>query len=185
MKLKGLINVEFKYHDLAFCHEPVTAIGELTYLNLVPQGDSVLLRDGAQFRNKSMEIRFSSVMNGTITETHVRMVLGIHKNVNGTTLTPADVFEAVVPNSPRNYDNQKNVIILKEWNMGQNLESTHLIVKKYFTDIDLITRYQTANTDGAVTGQEQGGLFLCSLSDQASLVRPIINVRTRLRYVDN
>lgn len=182
-KLKNLINVEFKVKDTSFLVTPNTT-GSITYLNLLAQGDGNETRDGAQYRNKSIEIRFNSILTGLVDNCHVRVLLGIHKNVNGTTLTPTDVLEGATPIQPRNYDNQKNVIILKEWNFVQTLTQSNSIVnKKYHTDLDMITRYQQAATANTITGMEQGGLFLMTCSNLTG--GPDLNCITRLRFVDN
>ncbi len=187
-KLKGLINVEFKLHNLNLNLVPLVGTPTINYLNLVPQGDTVLTRDGAQFRNKSIAIRWvATLAEDSGDHAHVRILLGIHKNVNGTALTVDDVTADDGPNSHRNYDNQKNVIILKEWMFTMTaLNDSSQQAESYYLDLDLITRYQTANTDGAVTGMEQGGVFLIAQSNVAGILdAPAIGVESRLRYVDN
>lgn len=184
MKLKGLINVEFKFKDTAFAQTP-SQTGSITYLNLIAQGDTTQTRDGAQFRCKSIEVRFQNTMAVLGGPQHTRVLLGIHKNVNSTTLVPADVLEALDPNSPRRYDNQKNVIILKEWMFAQmNSQANSIVVKKYHSDLDLITRYQSAATSAVIAGVEQGGLFMLTIGNNTSNL-PAFTCTTRLRYIDN
>lgn len=185
MKLKSLINVEFKYHDVQNGHQ-VTSTGTVINLNLIAQGDTTLTRDGAQFRNKSMEIRFDVTEGVTLGQTTVtRVMLGIYKNVNGVALTPADIVQNLNVRSQRNYDNQKNVIILKEWDMVTSTsQSNNTAYRHHYTEVDLITRYQTAATSGSILGMEQGNLFLFTIGSVVS-GGPTFNLETRLRYIDN
>lgn len=183
--LKNLINVEFKYLDTSMTLTPNTT-GSISYLNLVPQGDGINSRDGAQFRNKSVELRFTLVNSATLSSfSNHRIIFGIHKNVNSTTLTPADVLQNLTPTSPRNYDNQKNVIVLKEWiESSVQGQENHSTIYKYHTDLDLITRYQSTATAAALTGMEQGGLFIMTIGDQATNT-PTFQATARIRFVDN
>lgn len=184
MKLKGLINVEFKQKDTTDTLTPDTT-GSITYLNLVAQGDTNVTRDGSQFRCKSVQIYWSCIMNALGTNNINRVILGIHKNVNSTTLTAADVLEAVTPTSPRRYDNQKNVIVLKDWFFSQTSDGPNrAVVKKWYSEVDLITRYQLAATAAAVAGLEDGGIFLLTVGDSTTN-DPVFQFTSRVRYIDN
>lgn len=188
-KLKNLINVEFKYHDVQFNQDAHTT-GAIVPLNLVAQGDGPTNRDGAQFRMKSLEIK--GVTNSdpaSTTPCYSRMDLILDTDPNGSTPVLTDIYDTTgsVPyfRAVRNLDNRNRFVILKTWNYSYSPASGRESYSiKFYKQLDIKTLF--TGTTATIANLKNNHLFLVITGDTASGSNPPnIACQTRIRYVDN
>ena len=82
MYLKGLINVEYKKHDITMGTD-ITNSGTIQSLSRVPQGDTNDARDGNSILAKYIQLKFSLVAHASADHTVVRCILFKYINSDG------------------------------------------------------------------------------------------------------
>lgn len=179
--LKGLVNVEFKFKDYGTAAAS-TAAGVITLLNAMQKGDDVNLREGRQIRMKSLEYRDTLELNGAATATTHRLIFFIDTAPAGALPATTDLLDAAAVQSPRNLDNRRRFIILRDVmrTIDSGVPQKH---RKIFVKMNFKTTYNSGNA-GNVTDLSGNALYMLHMSDEA-VNTPTLTYETRIRFVDN
>lgn len=188
-KLKNLINVEFKYHDVQFAQD-AHLTGAVVPLNLVPLGDGATARDGNQFRMKSIQIK-GNCKNKTASTSVIfsRIDLILDNDPNGSTPVLTDIYDTTgaVPyyRALRNLDNRNRFITLKSWEFKHDPNGDESYIINYYKDIDIKTLF--TGTTATIANLKNNHLFLAITGSNASGSgnEGVVECQTRIRYVDN
>ncbi len=184
MKLKSLINVEFKYVFTTGTTTP-SSIPTVATLNLVPQGDTAKKRDGKSVRMKSVRYRYRATIHASATQTTARVILGIWKRPNGTGVTSGELLETTADiTSMPNQDNKRDYVILRDFDVDMSITGNNTFSGDHYIPLDLKTVYSDDNTDGAVTGMEDGQIFLLLASNEATNT-PTVKWTSQVVFLDN
>lgn len=179
-KLKGLINVEFKYVDNASTINPGTT-GTFVLLNGLATGDTASTRDGRQVRFKSIQHKMILNLNASASATTVRCIFLIDTQPNEAAPAAADVLQSVGLVAPRNLDYRKRFVILKDQNYRVNTDMPERTVS-WYRNLDMKTVYDDGgDTIASIT---TNSLYMLMLSDEAANT-PTVTYYTRLRFIDN
>lgn len=185
-KLKGLINVEFKRHEVEL-DSTIFNTGTVQCQNLLGQGDSSVTLDGQQARFKSLQCYCLTKMQAD-TPAVCRIIYFIDLQARGTAPTMADVLQTGVTSypvtCPRNLDNRKRFLILKD-HIFTLTPMQPIREFKYYRKLDLKTVYDTSPA-GDISDIQSNPIYILFLSDQPSgSTAPIISHTSRLRFIDN
>lgn len=185
-KLKSMINVEYKYHDFSFTDNSVTTTPVTTTVNLVNEGDTDQTHDGAMFRMKSIQLE-GSVQLGSASPPHIaRMVLVLDTDSSAVSSAPTynDVYDntGTITNRLRNLDNRSRFIILKEWNWFLQPNGREGTRFSWYRQLDLKTQIVGSATQANL---KKNGLYLMYVSDSSAANNIVLDVTSRIRYIDN
>lgn len=185
MMLKGLINVEFKTKDVTEDYD-IISTPTLTLLNGLAKGDTWSSREGRSVRWKSLSCRLNiSLDPAGATMVQSRVIFFIDKQPTGATPTAAQILQNTSNpiNTPRNLDNRKRFVILRDIVVSQDQSTNNIIFRKYFTNLDMKTIYDGSD-NGDITDISSNALYCMTLSDVAT-AGPNIRAYHRLRFLDN
>lgn len=181
--LKGLVNTEFKFKDVAVTNLSIPSTGQVTDLNGLTKGDNVNQRSGRMVRWKSVQIQGQITRNpSSTTQDRGRICLVIDKHADGAGSGYTDIYDSLDVNSFRNLDNRKRYVILKSWNFVLDADKPERYFKVY-KPIDMKTVYNSLN-NGNIADIEANSLSLFYISDRATN-QPTVDMKVRLRYIDN
>lgn len=175
--IAGLINVEFKYWDVTSNLSPSTT-GAVIHLNAIAQGDGVSNRDGVEVKNKSLELKWSAEQHASATTTIVRFLVVIDVDPNATTPSIGQIIDGTNILSFRNLDYRKKFVILKDWTIHLGDKTT--MSGQWYKKLNM----QSIWSSTAGNTIQSNGLYLVHLSNEATNY-PTLDVRTRIRYLDN
>ena len=184
--LKGVVNVDYKKHDIQQSQTAVATTPSIIQLSNIAQGDTTNTRDGASVKIVSVRFSYSITGHASAPQTLVRIMLVCDKQTNEAIYANDDLLEdiSLADNivSPRNLNNQRRFNVLydkihKFSNTGE--QAVHRVFHK---KLQLKLRYD--NSAAAITSLTQSSLSLVQFSDQATNT-PLITSSIRLRYVDN
>lgn len=181
---KSLLNVEKKTHD----DERSGTIGSggaIYSLTDIQQGDDYDTRDGRSIKIISMENRSTFTINAAATNTYVRAIYFVDKNLqdSGTLAGVTDVLDAADVNSFRNPDPvmMSRFKILSDRIYGMsNSGSNEVRTSKFYKKMQHHVKFSGI----AAADSAQGTICLLLISSEVTNV-PTISAYTRFRYVDN
>lgn len=188
--LKGLINVEFKYHDVPIAEDADTT-GAIVSLNLVPQDDTGVGRDGNQFRMKSIQIRGLS-KNKTASTTPIFTKIDLILDTEpcaGTTPAFTDIYDTTggVPyyRALRNLDSRNRFVFLKSWSLVHDPTGREATVIDFYKKLDVKVLF--ANSTATLANLKKHHLFLAISGNNAagSGNEGVVECQARIRYLDN
>lgn len=187
-KLKQMVNVEYKNHDVEVTSTTIDTTGSITALNYINQGDGTETRDGSMFRMKSLEFRYLMNLDDNLTvPVSCRMIIFLDTDPDGSTPTLASLLDDTTnPHlSPRNLDNRSRYVIYKDQMLTLNPNGLERITKKIFMPLDLKVLITGATASAA--NVKKNGLYVLFLSSQASgaTYKPAYLFNARIRYIDN
>lgn len=186
-KLKVNHNVEYKTIDYLnhTSQEPYTGAPVITCLNQVARGDDYNERVGRSIKNVSVQLKMDAYHNTTDTATFttIRWLLLIDKEANGAVPVTTDLLTAEDTTSMRNLTNRRRFIILKDAKilLDNNRESRSI---KYFRRLALKTIFNSGNA-GTVADIDSGSLILIFISNAASDKKPLVQISSRVRFIDD
>lgn len=178
--LKGLVNSEM-LHNQATGTTFSPNIGTITLLNGMAQGDTSSQRTGNSIlmRNIFLRLGFQQHPSATTTTYRVMLVLDTQQ-VGDTSPTISDILETVNVYSPLSTASSGRFKVMKNWFFNTNNVSTTFRALNYYKDVRFHTRYNgPANTD-----IQKNGLYLITLSDQATNA-PSFTYTWKVGYHDN
>jgi len=186
-RLKGLINVEFKAKDIVFnVNVPLT--GNTLLLNGTTKGDNLGQRDGTTFRVKSVQCRGVIQRDATGAPHSLwRWILVIDKQPNSAAFGITDVVNTISPLALRNLNNRKRFVILADNTYVLSADdgtSSERVFFEYYSKMDMITVFNGGNT-GLIADIETNALFMIFITDDTTANTPSIDLRTRIRFIDN
>lgn len=185
-KLKNMVNVEFKNHDVVNnSFSNVSTTGSITALNYVAQGDGSEGRDGNMFRMKSIELRYQLAMD-TLEEqqtTGIRVMIFLDTDPNGSGPTLATLLDQTTNPmiSPRNLDNRSRYMVLHDRIHQLNPNGQESICRKFYKKVDFKVLFAGATATNATL--KKNGLYILFVSDQTNQAQQTFNCR--IRYIDN
>lgn len=186
--LQGLVNVEYKNHDVSQASTATDETGQIYALNYVNQGDGTESRDGSMFRMKSLEMRFVIASNTNMTDTSsVRVMVVLDADPIGSTPTLSTLLDNTTRPvvSPRNLDNRSQYIILYDRLFSLSSNGVERITRKIYKKIDYKVMFTGATASAA--NNKKNGLYLVFIADKASGAtdKPNHYFDSRIRYIDN
>jgi len=144
--------------------------GTSTGLNLIPQGDTAVTRDGRECYIRSIHLRgyVNLPLNAGISSCVIRMMLVLDTQANGAYPAFADVVNGV--NGFNNLDNSKRFRILKDWFFAVNSMNLALTAADVLTSTSIYKyiKYnkrcniplEFSGTTGAITEVRSNNLVL-------------------------
>lgn len=173
------LNSELKYHDTLQTSAP-NAGWQAFRLTAIPHGSEAFRRSGEKVRLKSLYIHGSITANTSASTQGQRIRICLVRSVPQTSaFTAADIYPPGIE-SLRNMSYTKKYHVL--WHRIVTLDlDTHprWQVEKYFKFNNLLDFLNDTTTN-----VEQNDLWLLYTTDAAG-TPPIVNLHTRLRFIDN
>ncbi len=183
--VKRLLNVEIKNHDV---QQTLVALGTnpiITQLTNIGQGDTTVLRDGAQVKMVGISFNYSILVNATVPRTQVRILLVVDNQTNNAIYLHSDLLDDISISdnitSPRNLNNMHRFTVLYDRTHQLSLSSPSVIVRKYIKK-EVLLRYSAAAA--AITSLTQKSVSLIQMTNEGTNV-PSITSFMRIRFVDN
>lgn len=190
-KLASVINTEWKnYGGSKLSNTEADNSGVVWRLAPTAQGDDVTDRIGNSILPKKLNIRLNAFKNAGATTTQLSIYLLKDMEYDGANPAVTDILSTAHYISLLNLDNSKRFRILKvkRWTMDAyhptkwlqwqiNFNKPNPKRKRWY---HIKYKGSTANDSDAREGQ----LIILAISDQAANV-PTIDMRYRLRYIDN
>ncbi len=175
--LKGLVNVEFKRHDLSGA-VVASSTATLTQLSLIAQGDTALLRDGNSIRLKSLLFKYCLTQHATAVNTFTRVIA--FRWDDDTAPLESNILASEAIESSLNIDlSHKYHILFDQMNVQSDV-STTARYRSIYKKINIKAKYDgAASTDG-----QTGQVWLLTLSNEATNT-PTLTISSRIRFVDN
>lgn len=186
-KLKIGHNVEYKTIDYLnhTSQQPYTGASVITCLNQVARGDDYNERIGRSIKNASVQLDFDAYHNTTDTTTFtvVRWMLIIDKEANGAVPAVTDILTTENTTSFRNLTNRRRFVIIKDARilLDNNRESRSV---KYFRRLALKTIFNSGDA-GTVADIDSGSLLLVLITNAAEAYKPLLQITSRVRFIDD
>lgn len=182
LKVKSLLNVEFKTIDIAPTTISPPVSGLVVPLNTCAQGNGEGDRDGLSILLKSIYLRYTATSHSSATYTHLRLMLIKDQQPDGTTPAITDILETADPVSLMNNLNTRRFQIL--WTKTHDLSSVHAMIESdnKYVKVNFHTKYKS--TIGGTSSLAYNGVYLVAISNQTTN-NPIFRYTTRVRYLDN
>ncbi len=186
-KLKALLNVEYKHHNIQGISTTVTDAGVITNCSLLSQGDTSQTRDGGSVKFTSLRLAYNIKINASATNTTFRVMIVHDKQTNQAQFTLADLlFDATTVDnivSPYNVNNASRFNVLYDRlhtlsSTGSTSNVSRIIHKK----LNMKTRYDAAVGD--ITDLTQDSISLVFIADEVTN-DPGITFNYRSRFIDN
>ncbi len=182
---KKLLNVEYKHLDTTATATLGTTMA-INALCIPQQGDSNSERIGNSIRMKSLLARFHIGINASATASHVRVLIVLDKQCNGSVVTAAEILEdtsaTVSIVSPYAIDYTKRFRVLYDRVFRLNQADQREIYKKVFMKLNYHQQFDAST--GGVADLTNKCLYLLRLSDESTNT-PNFQYYTRCRYIDN
>ncbi len=182
-KMKKLMNVEVKRHDVSTNGNYVTAASGVTsaQLTAIDQGDTAIARDGNSVRATGLTLRVMTRIHASATSSLARAILV--QSTFGEGVAP--ILSDVLQNSSsvlsyQNIDQSRGYKILMDRKLVLDNEHEFKLIDKHFK------LSQHLKYDGATgsTDHTYGQIWLFLITDEATNV-PSFAYESRLRFVDN
>ncbi len=188
LKVKKLINVEFKYKDGSGAGVVSTTAGLVTNLTNIANGSEESQRNGDKVRAKSIHIKGRCFHNASGSAAQTMRLLLIQDRANpnpGTTdplVTGANygVLATADINSLTANEQRTRYKILAERYYNVNLTAMQSRQVNIYKSLDIPIQFQDATTELVV----KNNLWLVTLSTEATN-SPSFSIKWRLRYIDN
>lgn len=187
-KLKQMVNVEYKNHDVEVTSTSMDVDGSITALNYVNQGDGTESRDGSMFRLKSLEFRYLMSLHDSLSApVSCRMIIFLDTDPDGSTPTLASLLDDTTnPHiSPRNLDSRSRYVIYKDVLVTLNPNGLERVTRKIYKKLDL--KVLITGGTASAANMKKNGLYVCFLSSQTAgaTYKPTYLFNSRVRYIDN
>lgn len=171
----------------------ITTAGSVVFLNGIAQGDSSSNRDGKEVSMRSVDLKTSfTAPSGTVISggSHVRYILFVAKDNDGTQATVTDVLKAADWQEHYNLDNSHNIRILKDRTFtmpngnvydvsGTPTQQATRAYRRVFQSFKSGLRVRYKTTGNLVGDCEGNGLFLLMISNSGTAT---YDVQMRVRF---
>ncbi len=184
-KAIGMLNVEYKFHDVDSTSQTVSSAATIVQLTNIPQGDTDITRDGAQVKLTRLNIKYLLTDNGAATPS-IRVMLIHDKQTNGAIYAIGDllantaIFDSII--SPNNLDNKYRFRVLYNKVITFSDSGNQNAYREIFKDLDIRLRFNGSTP--SIADLNSDSLSLVFVSTQTTNL-PILHLFARLRYVDN
>ncbi len=184
--LKGIVNVEFKNHDVQATTLSIPVVPVITQCTNIAQGDTTITRDGASLKLTSLTFKYILIQHPTAVSTFVRIMIVLDTQTNEAIYSDDDLLQDVTAGdgvvSMRNLDNTHRFRVLYDRVHQFTDTGSTAQYGKFFKKLNLKIRYD--NAAAAITSLTQSSVSMLFLSNEATN-QPNITHSLRLRYVDN
>ncbi len=186
-KVKGMVNVEYKNHDVITSTQTVSTGGAIVQLTNIGSGDGANSRDGRDITIKRITWRYFAVQAALAVVTYLRVILVLDKQTNEAIYTASDLLADVTANnainSPLNLDNKKRFRILYDKvHLLNDVFLNGIRPVKYNKDTTIKLTFDASTPSIADITSNSLSIFLIS-SETTEL--PTIFSYCRLRFIDN
>lgn len=195
--VKSVLNTERKHSDATMAtNVTVQGIDSAPHWNLymplnISQGDATIQRNGSSVRFKSIQIKGDIEIGSTAPSQRCKMVVFIDKEpltsgVAGTDVSFNQLYQDLSFDSMRNWDSilQKRFkVIYTKQVMLHSDRPNHSI--NMYKKLNMKTKWLSTGTVGDLI--QDNCLYVAFISSEAQVqtARPVINLRTRVTFVDN
>lgn len=189
-QLRQLINTEFKYSYQIGTDVPLDNFSTpaIYLMNGLVQGTDADNRNGRSILVKSLQCALNVEMIGTETDTKFRFMVVIDKQPNGAVATVSQILQSTgTENSlmaPRNLNNRKRFVILKDQVMSLNEGVRRVGFIKYYRKLNMHTTYNSSDT-GTITDIATNALYVILWSNKTTTGRPTLQINNNIRFLDN
>lgn len=187
----SLMNPEFKFVDVEL-NQSLATNGTITLLNGLQKGTGISNRIGRSIKIKSIDLKFRIFKNtaNAISSETLRCMLVLDTEPKATQLNLSELLHNVnivaQALSPRNLDNRKRLVILKNWVIPMGLVGSSAptnVFRKHYKETNYHTIYDASDA-GNITDITSGALYFVSMTNQPVNPATIV-MYNRLRYLDN
>lgn len=189
--LKSLINTEFKFRHIAGANLPLDTVGSSSYIlfNGIGQGTSAFERIGRSIKVASFQLNFNVEMASGVSDTKVRVMLVMDTQANASQPVVSSILSTTTNNeiaivSPRNLNNRKRFIILRNWQFSLNTGVRQVQFVKYYRKFGFHTAYN-GNTGNTISSIDTNSLYVIAFSNQTGANSPGMTYEGTIRYIDN
>lgn len=185
-KVKRLLNVEYKFHDVQTTGTAISTTPTITQLSNIANGDTAETRDGNSIKWTRFTSHGTLSINGSATRSYVRMLLVLDTQTNGAIYSAGDILKDITADdaivSLYNLDNRQRFKIL--YDKVVKLAANTISVRTFKINKKFSLR-QIFNADAAaITSIPTYSLSLYFVSNEATNT-PTLTMYNRLRYLDN
>lgn len=181
-KIRSLINVEYKTHDVTASAQNITNSGTILYLTGIDVGDTDETRDGNTIKITRFQGRAKVTQHASATTTTVRIIVFRDRSTSGVVPTIAQVLKSASPLSPLNLDYRKRFQILNDKMFTFDSAKQKIRPMKWFKKMQNQVVYSGSGT--STTTSMSNGLYLLYISDEGTNY-PTISYDFRMRFLDN
>lgn len=178
------LNPEIKNQDLSATITPDNSAGSFVLLNGISQGDTRSTREGSSIKMISLNMNIKLTINGSASNTVVRIQIVQDKQPNGAIFTIANYFQDTtnLATSFQNMDYIKRFIRWHDQTVALNTDFPERLIKIRKKQI-MHTTYNTGNA-GTIADIATNSLYLLVTSDEATNT-PTVIYWSRMRWIDN
>lgn len=181
--IKSLMNVEYKHHDRNITATNITDTSQVACLNLIAQGDDEINRNGNSIKAIKLNARYRiTFTSGSDTTQYVRVMFFQDMHSEGDTPVGTDVLDSDDVMDYLNPDNTDRYKILYDRTHGLTAEKGGIVVKKNFK---MNCKLEYIGASGIASHLGGGAIWMLWIGTQDTSNYPIIDAKTRLRYIDN
>ncbi len=184
-KLKRLINVEFKFHDVQHTTEVITDVPVIIQLTNISEGTTDQTRVGASIKATKLFIRLWFQL-GASAVSNVRIMLILDRQTNQAIYSASDLLVDVTTSdnviSPLNLDNKHRFRVLFDRRYKMSNSGSQVINAQISKVLNTKFRYD-ANA-GTIADLTSNSLSLLIVSNNTTN-GPDCTLFSRLRYIDN
>jgi len=187
--IKGLINVEKKFFDVAGTAQAISSTPLILNLSNIATGDDYNQRDGNSILLQSLQWRIAMYANSAAVAHRIRIIVFRDNDQRGTDPAASDLLEVTgsnnIINSPLlHYVNQRfSVLSDKVYTLCINGDNYFRTVKK-FMKMPQGTHIKYQSTAGADASNWEGALYALFVSVDVTNT-PSMDYYFRLRFTDN
>lgn len=184
LKVKKLLNVEFKRHDIPPTNASVdNTSGQIISLNHMAQGTTAKSRNGNSIRARGLALRYIVEKSSAAGVTGIRVMLILDKSPNSTKATLTEIFENtnVLGQVPADETKYRFKVLFDETHMLDN-EHIQGTFRSVYRSMNHVVKYDGA--DATENGMNQNQLLLVAISNQPTNT-PNIDYSTRFTFIDN
>lgn len=182
-QIKKLVNVEIKHFDGAITAQTFDYNGRVDILNLIPQGDTDITRDGDSLKMMNLHLRSQFTVNVN-SDCNVRLIVYFDK-ANVVT-AGSDLLEvtgsSAAPWSFKNYDKRFQSKIIFDQRF---ILTTDAAAQQYVTIDKMFAIGKHTQYEAGTTTINSGALKVLVISDLVTTNLPTVSHYSRITYVDN
>lgn len=175
--VKSLLNVEYKHHDDSF-NVNVSTTGDLNHLSNITLGDTGNTRDGSSIKLTGLNIRYCLTKHASATQDIVRFMI-VQCTLDNVPTTVGILKTATI-------QSLRDLSQTKKWKvLYDRIHTLNTDKPEVFNSINIKSfpdNHIQWDTDG--TSPKSGALYCLALNTDA-VNEPVIDLQSRLRYIDN
>lgn len=177
--IKGMVNAEKHYVDVDLSVNPSNT-GSVQLINTIAQGDDVNNRQGNSVLCKYLRFIMNGAMNGSATNTIIRIIIFCDTANQGVTPSVTDYLTGANTTSFKNVDNHKRFVTLRDKTYHMSINGVREIADYIYCKTNFHLRYSGAGSTSVL----QNALYLLIISNEATNT-PVVTIQSRTAFYDN